>query len=126
MKPGFDPDLLRLLTRQGRRVHLLGVAGSGMSGLAALLIEIGHSVSGSDKVSTLETERLQRLGLRFHQQHLPECAAAADLIIYSSAIRSDNPILAKARELGKPVARRAEALSALMRGKRGIVIAGMH
>ena len=126
MKPGSEPDLLRLLTREKCRVHLLGVAGSGMSGLAALLLELGHSVSGSDKVSTLETERLQRLGLRFHQQHLPECAGDADLVIYSSAIRSDNPILAKAWELGKPVARRAEALSALMRGKRGIVIAGMH
>src|SRR5213595_3131237 len=97
-----------------------------MSGIAALLIELGHTVSGSDKVSTTETDRLQRLGLRFHEQHLPEHASTADLIIYSSAIKIDNPILVSAGDRGKPVVRRAEALAAIMRGKRGIVIAGMH
>src|SRR5207248_9451410 len=71
-------------------------------------------------------DRLQRLGLRFHEQHLPEHASTADLIIFSSAIRSDNPILGSARDEGKPIVRRAEALAAIMRSKRGIVIAGMH
>src|SRR6266699_3567436 len=119
-------DLPGFLTREHHRVHLVGVAGSGMSGLAGLLIELGHAVSGSDKVSTTETDRLQRLGLRFHEQHLPEHASTADLIIFSSAIRSDNPILGSARDAGKPIVRRAEALAAIMRSKRGIVIAGMH
>jgi len=119
-------DLLRFLTRERHRIHLVGVAGSGMSGIAALLIELGHTVSGSDKVSTTETERLQRLGLRFHEQHRAEVADAADLIVFSSAIRSDNPILVDARDWGKPTVRRAEALAAIMRSKRGIVIAGMH
>ncbi len=64
-----------------------------MSGLAGLLIELGHAVSGSDKVTTTETERLQRLGLRFHEQHLAEHADAADLVVFSSAIKDDNPIL---------------------------------
>jgi Mur ligase family, catalytic domain len=58
------PDLSRFLTTEQHRIHLVGVAGSGMSGLAGLLIELGHAVSGSDKVTTTETERLQRLGLR--------------------------------------------------------------
>jgi UDP-N-acetylmuramate--alanine ligase len=120
------PDLPVFLTRERHRIHLVGVAGSGMSGIAALLIELGHTVSGSDKVSTMETERLQRLGLRFHQQHQAEDAGAADLIVYSSAIKSDNPVLLGARKCGKPAVRRAEALAALMRSKRGIVIAGMH
>jgi len=119
-------DLPRFLTREHHRIHLIGVAGSGMSGLAGLLIELGHAVSGSDKVTTTETERLQRLGLRFHDQHRPEHADAADLVVFSSAIKSDNPILVASRDSGKPVVRRAEALAAIMRAKRGIVIAGMH
>src|SRR5881398_4049191 len=119
-------DLPAFLTREQHRIHLVGVAGSGMSGIAALLIELGHAVSGSDKVTTTETERLQRLGLRFHDQHRPEHADAADLVVFSSAIKSDNPILVASRDSGKPVVRRAEALAAIMRAKRGIVIAGMH
>src|SRR5437867_386179 len=119
-------DLPRFLTREHHRIHLVGVAGSGMSGLAALLIELGHVVSGSDKVSTMETDRLQRLGLRFDEQHRPEHAAAAELVVFSSAIKTDNPILLEARDLGKPAVRRAEALAAVMRAKRGVVIAGMH
>ena len=97
-----------------------------MSGLAALLIELGHTVSGSDKASTMETDRLQRLGLRFHEQHRPEHVCTADLVVFSSAIKSDNPVLVAGRDSGKPVVRRAEALAAIMRAKRGIVVAGMH
>ena len=74
-----------------------------MSGLAGLLIELGHSVSGSDKVTTTETERLQRLGLCFHEQHLAEHADAADLVVFSSAIKDDNPVLLTARSCGKPL-----------------------
>ncbi|HEX3421143.1 MAG TPA: Mur ligase family protein, partial [Candidatus Udaeobacter sp.] len=120
------PDLSRFLTTERHRIHLVGVAGSGMSGLAGLLIELGHAVSGSDKVTTTETERLQRLGLRFHGQHLSEHADAADLVVFSSAIKDDNPILVAARSLRKPLSRRAEAVAAIMQVKRGIVIAGMH
>jgi UDP-N-acetylmuramate--L-alanine ligase/UDP-N-acetylenolpyruvoylglucosamine reductase len=83
-------------------------------------------VSGSDKVTSTETERLQRLGLRFHEQHLAEHADAADLVVFSSAIKDDNPILLNARSCGKPLFRRAEAVAAIMQAKRGIVIAGMH
>src|SRR5205809_2336123 len=107
-------DLSRLLTHEHHRIHLVGVAGSGMSGIAALLLQFGHEVRGSDKVSTVETDRLQRLGLRFHQQHRAEDATDADLIVFSSAIRSDNPILVSARDSGKPLIRRAEALAAIM------------
>jgi UDP-N-acetylmuramate-alanine ligase len=97
-----------------------------MSGIAALLLELGHEVTGSDKVSTVETDRLQRRGLCFHEQHRAAAASNADLIVFSSAIKFDNPILVSARDSGKPVVRRAEALAAIMRGKRGILIAGMH
>src|SRR5512146_576182 len=91
------PDLCRFLTAERHRIHLVGVAGSGMSGLAALLVELGHIVSGSDKTTTTETDRLQRLGLRFYDQHRPEHAEAADIVIFSSAIKEDNPILLTAR-----------------------------
>jgi UDP-N-acetylmuramate--L-alanine ligase/UDP-N-acetylenolpyruvoylglucosamine reductase len=122
--PAFD--LERFITRERHRIHLVGVAGSGMSGLAGLLIELGHAVSGSDKVTTTETERLQRLGLRFYEGHRAEQVDAAELVVFSSAIKSNNPILVAGRDLGKPVVRRAEALAAIMRAKRGIVVAGMH
>ena len=121
-----DLDLSKMLTAERHRVHLLGVAGSGMSGIAALLLELGHDVSGSDKLITVETERLQRRGLRFFQKHRAEDAADAELIIFSSAIKPDNPIQSSAREAGKPTVRRAEALAAIMSGKRGIAVVGMH
>jgi UDP-N-acetylmuramate--L-alanine ligase/UDP-N-acetylenolpyruvoylglucosamine reductase len=121
-----EADLQKLLTQERHRVHLIGVAGSGMSGIAALLLELGHDVSGSDRVGTMETDRLQRLGLRFHLQHRAEDASDAEIVVYSSAIKDENPILAAARGDGKPTLRRAEALAAIMLGKRGIVVAGMH
>jgi len=121
-----EADLQKSLTRERHRIHLVGVAGSGMTGIAALLLQLGHEVSGSDKVSTLETDRLQRLGLRFYGKHRAEDASNAEFIIYSSAIKEDNPILADARCNGMPMVRRAEALAAIMHKKRGIVVAGMH
>jgi UDP-N-acetylmuramate--alanine ligase len=126
MKTAPELKLAAFLTRERHRIHLIGVAGSGMSGLAALLLDLGHHVTGSDKVATQEVARLQRLGLQFYLQHRAEDAREAELIIYSSAIKPDNPILVSAVETGKPVVRRAQALAAMMRGKRGIVIAGMH
>ncbi|MEP7070921.1 MAG: UDP-N-acetylmuramate--L-alanine ligase [Verrucomicrobiota bacterium] len=119
-------DLAQFLTREQHAIHLIGVAGSGMSGIAALLLELGHRVSGSDKSASLEVERLQRLGLKFSQEHRAADAAEAELIIYSSAIREDNPILVSGRASKRPCARRAEALAAIMQGKRGIIVAGMH
>src|SRR4051794_11823509 len=119
-------NLRQMLTQQRHRIHLIGVAGSGMSGIAALLLELGHDVSGSDKVASWEVNRLQRLGLRFRAEHRAEDAEDADLVIYSSAIREDNPIRIAATNAGKPLLRRAEALAAIMSGKRGIVVAGMH
>ena len=117
---------LKMLTRERHRIHLIGVAGSGMSGIAALLLELGHDVSGSDKVATWEVDRLQRLGLRFRAEHRAEDAKDAELVIYSSAIQETNPIRAAAKEAGQPIVRRAEALAAIMSGKSGIVVAGMH
>src|SRR5881628_395316 len=121
-----DVDLAKFLTRERHAVHLIGVAGSGMSGIAGLLLQLGHDVSGSDKLDSLETDRLQRLGLKFYQQHRAADARDAELVIYSSAIKKDNPILNSAQESGRRTVRRAEALAAIISAKRGILVAGMH
>lgn len=109
-----------------RHVHLIGVAGSGMSGIAALLLGLGHKVSGSDKVDTVEVERLIKKGLVFHSPHLAECIHGADIVIYSSAIKAGNPAFDAATGQKIPMARRADALAAIMDSKRGIIVCGMH
>lgn len=111
---------------QPLRVHLIGVAGSGMSGLALLLLGMGHQVSGSDRVTSQETERLQGVGLRFSSPHTAEAVMGVDLVVYSSAIRPENPAYAAAHEASIPLLRRAECLAAILHTKKGIVISGTH
>lgn len=124
MKP---TDLAAMLGGpEPRRIHLIGVAGSGMSGIAALLLGLGHRVGGSDRVDTVEVERLERKGLDFHTPHTAEAVRGAELVIHSSAIKPGNPAFDEAVRLGIPMARRAEALAALMAGKKGVVVCGMH
>ena len=108
------------------RIDLIGVAGSGMSGLALLLLQLGHHVSGSDKVTTLETERLEKLGLKFFSPHSEREVEDCDMVIYSSAIKPGNVAYEAAYKQGTPLVRRAEALAAVMSGKKGIIIAGTH
>ncbi len=120
------PHLTELLTGPPARVHLIGVAGSGMSGIAALVLALGHRVSGSDKVNTVEVERLRKKGLEFQSPHTASEVDPADLVIYSSAIKSGNPAYDQARALGKPMVRRADALAAIMAAKKGVVVCGMH
>ena len=109
------------------RVHLIGVAGSGMSGLASLFIDLGHRVSGSDKVTSGETERLQQKGLIFSSPHSAGAVSGADVVVYSSAVKAGkNPAYDAAMEQGIPLLKRAEALASIMLGNRGIVVAGTH
>lgn len=108
------------------RIHLIGVAGSGMSGIAGLLLALGHRVSGSDKVSSVEVDRLKKLGLEFSCPHSAAAVTPADLVIFSSAIKPGNLAYDAAQQLGKMMVRRADALAAVMQAKKGIVIAGMH
>ena len=108
------------------KIHLIGVAGSGMSGIAGLLIALGHTVSGSDKARTVEIDRLEKLGLRFFSGQAAANVADADLIIFSSAIRAGNAEYDEALRTGRSMVRRADALAAIMNCKKGIVICGMH
>jgi len=107
-------------------IHLIGVAGSGMSGLALLLLGMGHKVSGSDRVTTAETERMQGLGLVFSSPHTAEAVKGADLVVFSSAIRPENPAYAAAVAAKIPLYRRAECLAAILHTRKGIVISGTH
>lgn len=97
-----------------------------MSGLAALLLGLGHRVSGSDKVVSGETERLEREGLVFSSPHSAEAVRDADAVIYSSAIKPGNAAYDAAEAAGIPLLRRAEALAAVMLSKKGVVVAGTH
>lgn len=119
-------SLTEFLTSAPRRIHLIGVAGSGMSGIAALLLALGHRVSGSDKVDTVEVERLEKKGLVFQIPHSAECVQDAELVIFSSAVKTGNPAFDEARRLNLPLMRRADALAAIMAVKKGIIVCGMH
>lgn len=108
-------------------LHFTGIGGIGMSGLALLCRQLGCAVSGSDLRSTPLTRRLEALGIRVAQGHAAENVPAdARAVITSSAVRPDNPELAEARRRGLPVATRGELLAELMRGRRGIAVAGSH
>lgn len=117
----------RLLDRDHpARIHLIGVAGSGMSGLALILLEMGHQVSGSDRVTSAETERLQGLGLIFSTPHTSVVLDGVEMVIYSSAIRPENATFSAAREKGIPCYRRAECLAAVLNAKKGVIVSGTH
>lgn len=120
------PELTEFLTGRPRRVHLIGVSGSGMSGIAGLALALGHVVSGSDKVDTVEVERLQKKGLRFQMPHQAGEVHGAELVVYSSAIKPGNIAFDEADRLGLMMVRRADALAAIMNAKKGIVVCGMH
>jgi UDP-N-acetylmuramate--L-alanine ligase/UDP-N-acetylenolpyruvoylglucosamine reductase len=113
-------------SRHPMRIDLIGVAGSGMSGLALLLLGLGHRVSGSDKATTLETDRLQKLGLQFFHGHTEKEVEDCDMVIYSSAIKPGNIAYEAAYKQGIPLVRRAEALAAVMANKKGVVVCGTH
>jgi len=121
-------DLPQRLTERGNplHIHLIGVAGSGMSGLALLLMGMGHKVSGSDRVTTAETERMQGVGLIFSCPHTKQSVKHADVVVYSSAIKADNPAYAAAKKAGIPLLRRAECLAAILHTKKGVVVSGTH
>ncbi|MCC6214106.1 MAG: UDP-N-acetylmuramate--L-alanine ligase [Polyangiaceae bacterium] len=109
-----------------RHVHFVGVGGIGMSGLAEILRTLEFDVSGSDLREGETTRRLARLGVRIDVGHRAENVRGVDVVVYSSAVASENPEVAEARRLGIPVIPRAEMLAELMRVKYGVAIAGSH
>ena len=113
--------------RGGRRtVHLVGVGGAGMSGLARLLLAAGHTVTGSDRAESATLASLRALGADVRAGHDGERLGRPDLVVASTAIRAANPELVAARRLGVPVLGRAQLLALLMAGRVGIAVAGTH
>ena len=108
------------------RVHFVGIGGAGMSGLAKILLELGHAVSGSDLVGSQVTGRLEQQGAVCHTGHLARNVGDARLVVVSSAIKKDNPELVRAEETGIPVIHRGDLLALLMKRQLGIAVAGAH
>lgn len=109
-----------------KHIHFVGIGGIGMSGIAELLINLGYKVSGSDLKDTRVTRRLAALGGHIFHGHEIEHAKGADVVVYSSAVRQDNPEILEAKDRYIPVITRAEMLAELMRLKYGVAIAGAH
>jgi UDP-N-acetylmuramate--alanine ligase len=108
------------------RIHMVGVGGAGMCGIAEILVNLGFKVTGSDLVRGEATERLEKLGVAISYGHGPGNVGDAEVVVKSSAIPDDNPELVTARESGLPIIRRAEMLAELMRMKKGIAVCGTH
>lgn len=109
-----------------KQYHLIGIGGIGMSGIARLLLKRGIKVSGSDIKESKVTEELRELGAEIVIGHEPENIRGAGLIVYSSAIKKDNPEIRQAEKLGIPLVKRAQALAELMQDKTVITVAGSH
>ena len=113
--------------KRSYHIHFVGIGGIGMSGIAELLLNLGHQVSGSDIQETEITRRLETLGATISYSHQPQQVAGADAVVVSSAIDSDNPEVAAANmDYHIPVIRRAEMLAELMRLKYAVLVAGAH
>ena len=109
-----------------KRIHFVGIGGSGMSGIAEVLLNLGYTVSGSDLSSNAASRRLAELGVCIRIGHAPENVDDADAIVTSTAVQANNPEVIAARARHVPIVPRAVMLAELMRLKRGIAIAGTH
>lgn len=109
-----------------KKIHFIGIGGSGMNGIAQVLLNQGFIISGSDLKETETVLKLKEMGAKIFIGHNPENVIDTDLVVYSSAVTPDNPELQKAKELGIPTIPRGEMLAELMRFKYGIAIAGSH
>ncbi|MDE3108470.1 MAG: UDP-N-acetylmuramate--L-alanine ligase [Acidobacteriota bacterium] len=112
--------------RNFQRVHMVGIGGSGMSGIAEVLLTIGYAVSGSELRASPVVERLRKLGATVHEGHSAENVQGAHVVVISSAVAPDNVEVLEAQRLKIPVIPRAEMLAELMRLKFGIAVAGAH
>jgi UDP-N-acetylmuramate--alanine ligase len=109
-----------------KNIHFVGIGGSGMSGIAEVLLNLGYTVSGSDLANNAASRRLAELGAQIHIGHSPDHVQGADAIVTSTAVKPDNPEVIAARARHIPIVPRAVMLAELMRLKSGIAIAGTH
>jgi UDP-N-acetylmuramate--alanine ligase len=109
-----------------KHVHFVGIGGSGMSGIAEVLLNLGFKVSGSDLADNAVTQRLSGFGATVYQGHQAENLKDADVVVISSAVKESNPEVIEARARSIPVVPRAIMLAELMRFRQGIAVAGTH
>ncbi|HID45990.1 MAG TPA: UDP-N-acetylmuramate--L-alanine ligase [Chromatiaceae bacterium] len=109
-----------------RRLHFVGVGGSGMNGIAQVMLNLGYEVSGSDLADNAATRRLQEQGAKIYRGHAEDHVSGVDAVIISSAVTDENPEVKAARAARIPVVPRAEMLAEIMRFRYGIAIAGTH
>ncbi len=109
-----------------KHIHFVGVGGSGMSGIAEVLSNLGYVISGSDLADNATTKRLASLGITTYVGHSADNVKGADAVVTSTAVKQDNPEVIRAREMHIPIVPRALMLAELMRLKQGIAIAGTH
>jgi UDP-N-acetylmuramate--alanine ligase len=109
-----------------KHIHFTGIGGSGMSGIAEVLVNLGYQVSGSDLAANAATQRLEKLGAKVTIGHGADNVGGADAVVVSTAVTSDNPEVLAARGRRIPVVPRALMLAELMRLKQGVAIAGTH
>ena len=107
-------------------IHFVGIGGIGMSGIAEVLNSLGYSVQGSDMAESANVQRLRDLGISVAVGHAEENLGDAQVVVVSTAVKSDNPEVAAAIRLMIPVVRRAEMLGELMRLKWSIAVGGTH
>jgi UDP-N-acetylmuramate--alanine ligase len=115
-----------VMLRKTRRIHFVGIGGSGMSGIAEVLLNLGYQVTGSDLEEGATVQRLRALGGTVAKGHKADQIGLADVVVISSAVKPDNPEVLEARRRQIPVIPRAEMLAELMRLKDGVAIAGSH
>ena len=108
------------------KIHFVGIGGSGMSGIAEVLFNLGYTVTGSDKKESDITNRLTDLGIKITFDHSASNLRKTEMVVVSSAISETNPEIKEAKKKSLPILARAEMLSSLMNTKRGIAIAGTH
>jgi UDP-N-acetylmuramate--alanine ligase len=109
-----------------KNIHFVGIGGSGMSGIAEVLANLGFGISGSDLADNATTKRLAGLGVRTMIGHATDNVVGADAVVVSTAVKEDNPEVIAARSRKVPVVPRAQMLAELMRLKQGIAVAGTH
>lgn len=109
-----------------KKIHFIGIGGSGMSGIAEVLLNLGYTISGSDLANSATTRHLAALGAKIEKGHDAKNVEDVDAIVVSSAIKDDNPEVLEGRKRNIPIVPRAVMLAELMRLKRGIAIAGTH
>ena len=109
-----------------QRIHFVGIGGSGMGGIAEVLLNLGYTVQGTDLKPNPVTARLIGLGAAVTFGHSAEHVAGANVVVVSSAVRADNPEVVAALAARVPVVQRAEMLAELMRFRSGIAVAGTH